>query len=194
MLSGKDSRSLWVQGAYGSGKSHAALTVKSLLEASDDEIRAYFRENDLSDDLCQKLITDKNGGKLITIHRIGSASIRSDDDLILAIQDSVTAALKEHGIQNRGEASLKDAALKWFNARPANRTWFNDLIHDDEYQWEFGRQTDRRDNLHAGNRRRRGRFKTHAEHSARRQGQRNNRAAHGYQRNVRVDKERYRKQ
>lgn len=125
MLSGKDSRSLWVQGAYGSGKSHAALTVKSLLEASDDEIRAYFRENDLSDDLCQKLITDKNGGKLITIHRIGSASIRSDDDLILAIQDSVTAALKEHGIQNRGEASLKDAALKWFNARPANRTWFN---------------------------------------------------------------------
>lgn len=143
MLSGKDSRSLWVQGAYGSGKSHAALTVKSLLEASDDEIRAYFRENDLSDDLCQKLITDKNGGKLITIHRIGSASIRSDDDLILAIQDSVTAALKEHGIQNRGEASLKDAALKWFNARPANRTWFNDLIHDDEYQWEFGgRQID----------------------------------------------------
>ena len=40
MLSGKDSRSLWVQGAYGSGKSHAALTVKSLLEAGDDEIRA----------------------------------------------------------------------------------------------------------------------------------------------------------
>ena len=143
MLSGKDSRSLWVQGAYGSGKSHAALTVKSLLEAGDDEIRAYFKENDLSDDLCQKLITDKNGGKLITIHRIGSASIRSDDDLILAIQDSVTAALKEHGIQNRGEASLKDAALKWFNARPANRTWFNELIHDDEYQWEFGgRQID----------------------------------------------------
>lgn len=55
----------------------------------------------------------------------------------------MTAALKEHGIQNRGEASLKDAALKWFNARPANRTWFNDLIHDDEYQWEFGgRQID----------------------------------------------------
>ena len=138
MLSGKDSRSLWVQGAYGSGKSHAALTVKSLLEASDDEIRAYFKENDLSDDLCQKLITDKNGGKLITIHRIGSASIRSDDDLILAIQDSVTSALKEHGIQNKGEASLRDAALKWFAEKEANRIYFNSLIQEDKYLWEFG--------------------------------------------------------
>ncbi|MGN1341445.1 MAG: hypothetical protein ACI4WS_14220, partial [Oscillospiraceae bacterium] len=138
MLSGKDSRSLWVQGAYGSGKSHAALTVKSLLEASDDEIRDYFHEYGLSDDLCQKLITDKNGGKLITIHRIGSASIRSDDDLILAIQDSVTAALKEHGIQNKGEASLKDAALKWFAEKEANRTYFNSLIQEDKYMWEFG--------------------------------------------------------
>ena len=44
MLSGKDSRSLWVEGAYGTGKSHAALTVKSMLEASDDEIRAYFKD------------------------------------------------------------------------------------------------------------------------------------------------------
>lgn len=143
MLSGKDSRSLWVQGAYGSGKSHAALTVKSLLEASDDELRDYFREYDLSDDLCQKLITDKNGGKLITIHRIGSASIRSDDDLILAIQDSVTAALREHGIQNKGEASLKDAALRWFAEKQANRVYFNSLIQEDDYSWEFGgRQVD----------------------------------------------------
>lgn len=94
MLSGKDSRSLWVEGAYGTGKSHAALTVKSMLEASDNEIRAYFKDYGLKDDLCQQLITDKSNGKLITIHRIGSASIRSDQDLILALQDSITAALQ----------------------------------------------------------------------------------------------------
>ena len=28
VLSGKEPRSLWVEGAYGTGKSHAALTVK----------------------------------------------------------------------------------------------------------------------------------------------------------------------
>ena len=138
MLSGKDSRSLWVEGAYGTGKSHAALTVKSMLEASDDEIRAYFKDYGLRDDLCQQLITDKSSGKLITIHRIGSASIRSDQDLILAIQDSISAALKEHGITNRGESSLKESALRWLEDKEANRTYFDSLIQESKYMWDFG--------------------------------------------------------
>lgn len=138
MLSGKDSRSLWVEGAYGTGKSHAALTVKSMLEASDNEIRAYFKDYGLRDDLCQQLITDKSNGRLITIHRIGSASIRSDQDLILALQDSITAALQEHGITNRGEASLKEAALHWLEDKEANRVYFDSLIQEDKYMWDFG--------------------------------------------------------
>ena len=138
MLSGKDSRSLWVEGAYGTGKSHAALTVKSMLEARDDEIRAYFKDYGLRDDLCQQLITDKSNGRLITIHRIGSASIRSDQDLILALQDSITAALQEHGITNRGEASLKESALRWLEDKEANRVYFDSLIQEDKYMWDFG--------------------------------------------------------
>ena len=137
VLSGKDPRSLWVEGAYGTGKSHAALTVKSLLEASDDEVRAYFEDYGLSNDLCQKLITDKNSGKLITVHRIGSGSIRSDQDLILAVQDSIMSALSENGLENHGEASLKEATLKWLE-KDANRDYFNALIHEDEYAWAFG--------------------------------------------------------
>lgn len=137
VLSGKDSRSLWVEGAYGTGKSHAALTVKSLLEASDTEIEEYFNDYGLSKDLCQKLITDKNSGKLITIHRIGSGSIRSDQDLILAVQGSITAALDAHGITNRGEASLRDAALKWFEKK-ASRDYFDQLISEEKYAWTFG--------------------------------------------------------
>lgn len=138
MLSGKDSRSLWVEGAYGVGKSHAALTVKSLLEATDDEIRAYFQNYGLNMDLCQKLITDKNSGKLITVHRMGSASIRSDQDLILAMQYSISTALKSHGINNRGESALRGAALKWLEEKDANREYFNSLIHEEKYMWTFG--------------------------------------------------------
>ncbi len=137
VLSRKEPRSLWVEGAYGTGKSHAALTVKSMLDATDEEIRAYFADYGLSNDLCQKLITDKNAGKLITIHRIGSGAIRSDRDLILAMQDSITQALAAHGIENRGEASLRDAALKWFE-KAANRKYFDELIREEEYAWTFG--------------------------------------------------------
>ena len=137
VLSGKDPRSLWVEGAYGTGKSHAALTVKSLLDATDEEVKDYFDDYGLSKDLCQKIIADKNDGLLITIHRIGSGSIRSDQDLILAVQDSIMAALEKNGITNRGEASLRDAALKWLEKK-ANRDYFNTLIAEDQYAWTFG--------------------------------------------------------
>lgn len=137
VLSGKDPRSLWVEGAYGTGKSHAALTVKSLLDATDEEVKDYFDDYGLSKDLCQKIIADKNDGLLITIHRIGSGSIRSDQDLILAVQDSIMSALEKNGITNRGEASLRDAALKWLEKK-ANRDYFNTLIAEEQYAWTFG--------------------------------------------------------
>lgn len=138
VLSGKDPRSLWIEGAYGTGKSHAALTIKSLLEADDDEVRAYFDDYGLSKDLCQKLVTDKNSGKIITIHRIGSGFIRSDQDLILAVQDSIMSALNEgEDLENYGEESLKEATLKWLE-KDINREYFNALIHEDEYAWAFG--------------------------------------------------------
>lgn len=137
VLSGKDPRSLWVEGAYGTGKSHAALTVKSLLDATDEEVKDYFDDYGLSKDLCQKIIADKNDGMLITIHRIGSGSIRSDQDLILAVQDSIMSALDKNGIANRGEASLRDAALKWLEKK-ANRDYFNTLIAEEQYAWTFG--------------------------------------------------------
>ena len=75
---------------------------------------------------------------MITIHRIGSASIRSDQDLILALQDSITAALRVHGITNRGEASLKESALRWLEDKEANRVYFDSLIQEDKYMWDFG--------------------------------------------------------
>lgn len=143
MLSGKDNRSLWVEGAYGTGKSYAALTVKCLLEASNEEVESYFEDYGLSKDLCQKIITDKSAGKLITVHRIGSSGIRSDKDLILAVQDSIIESLKSHGIKNLGESSLKEAALKWLKEKEANRIYFNSLINESNNLWEFGGNVDK---------------------------------------------------
>lgn len=136
VISGHTPLSLWVEGAYGTGKSHAALTIKSLLEASDAEVAAYFDDYGLSKDLCQKLIADKNGGKLITVHRIGSSDIHSDRELAIAVQNSVMDALDEHGIANRGEASLRGATLEWLK-KPANREYFAKLISEEKYAWNF---------------------------------------------------------
>ena len=53
VLSRKQKVSIWVEGAYGTGKSHAVLTLKKLLEASPEDTKAYFDKypDQLSNDL-----------------------------------------------------------------------------------------------------------------------------------------------
>jgi len=138
VLSGGATRSIWVEGAYGTGKSHAALTVKSLVDASVDEIVAYFDDYGLSSDLRDRFVSLKaDGSNILTIHRIGSAGINTDMDLVLAVQQSIMAALKEKGINNQGDASMKDAFLVWVEKK-ANRNYFSDLITEEQYAWDFG--------------------------------------------------------
>ena len=136
VISRQEPKSLWLDGAYGSGKSHAALTIKSLLEADDDDVEEYFRKYDLSPELCQKFLTDKNAGKIIVVHKFYSSSIHSDKDLILEIQTSVINALASAGVKSKGESSLKEAALKWLEKK-ANRDYLGQLIKEEKYKWDF---------------------------------------------------------
>ena len=136
VLSGIATRSIWVEGAYGTGKSHAALTVKSLVDASSEEVKEYFNDYGLSSDLRDKFISLKADNNILTIHRIGSAGINTDMDLVLAVQQSIMAALKSKGIENQGDASMKDAFIDWASKK-ANRNYFADLISEEKYAWDF---------------------------------------------------------
>ena len=138
VLSGAESHPLWVHGAYGTGKSHAVLTLKCLLEAPADEVRAYFADYRLSRDLCEKFLALKQNQKIIVVHRMGSSSIHSDQDLIVAVQESVTRALAAQGIENQGEETLKDAFLAYLGERQANRDYVASLMKDEKYAWDFG--------------------------------------------------------
>ena len=136
VLSGAATRSIWIEGAYGTGKSHAALTVKSLVDASSEEVVEYFDDYGLSSDLRDKYVSLKADSNNLTIHRIGSAGINTDMDLVLAIQQSIMAALKAKGVENHGDASMKDAFLDWISKK-ANRDYFAALISDEKYAWDF---------------------------------------------------------
>lgn len=135
VLSGQATRSIWVEGAYGTGKSHAALTVKSLVDATAEEIVDYFNDYGLNPTLRDKFVSLKSEN-ILTIHRIGSAGINTDMDLVLAVQQSIMAALKAKGIANQGDASMKDAFLEWVSKK-ANRNYFADLISEEQYAWDF---------------------------------------------------------
>ena len=87
ILDRKQKLSLWVEGAYGTGKSHAVLTLKKLLDADPDDTKAYFEKYGMDNDLCNNLQRIKNSGKVLTVHRYGSSNIHGDNDLVLAIQE-----------------------------------------------------------------------------------------------------------
>ena len=128
MLSGKENKSIWVEGTYGTGKSHATLTLKCLLEAPEDAVRAYFLDYGLSADLCNKFLaarSEEMNGKLIIVHRIGSSNIKNDDDLVWAIQDSISNALKKANVKNMAAGTMKEALLAWIEKRPENKAYLS---------------------------------------------------------------------
>ena len=114
VLKRKQKLSIWVDGAYGTGKSHAVLTLKKLIEASDTDTAEYFEKYQLDDFLCKNLTAEKNAGKILVCHRYGSSDIASDTELIIAIQEGIEKALVENGIENSASTSLKNALIRYF--------------------------------------------------------------------------------
>ena len=102
VLERKQKLCLWVEGAYGTGKSHAVLTLKKLLDADAADTREYFNRYNMDNDLCNRFQSVKNSGRILTVHRYGSATIRGDHNLVFAVQESVEKALADAGIENKG--------------------------------------------------------------------------------------------
>lgn len=136
VLRREQKRSIWVEGAYGTGKSHAVLTLKKLLDASEEETKEYFQKFQMDNDLFNKLQGAKNSGEILTVHRYGSSSIRGDHNLVFAIQESIEKAFKDKGIENKGNSALKGAIVKWL-CDDANKNYFNSLVTG-EYSNLFG--------------------------------------------------------
>lgn len=91
VINRKQKLSIWVEGAYGTGKSHAVLTLKKLLDANENETDAYFDKYGLDKDLKNNFKQIKNSGQILTVHRYGSSSIHGDNDLFFAIQESIVS-------------------------------------------------------------------------------------------------------
>ena len=131
-------RSIWLHGAYGTGKSHAVLTLKRLIDSSREDAREYFDRfpNELSKDLFNRLDGVKTRGKILTVYRDSSSSITNDSELVAAIQTSISQALDAAGMEHEGDFS--DAILNWLKG--SERQYFSSLIRG-EYSQLFGNQS-----------------------------------------------------
>ena len=127
VLNRQQKQNIWVEGAYGTGKSHAVLTLKHLLDSTEQETKEYFETFNLDQDLLKKFLYVKSEGKIITVHRYASSSIKGDNDLFIAIQESIEQALRDAGIDNAAHGAMKDAVVKYVRDE-YNKQYFNGLV------------------------------------------------------------------
>lgn len=133
---GRDKHGIWVEGSYGTGKSRVVWTLQNLLTCPEAELREYFSRPDAlrrRTDLMNKFLAHKEG-KIITVSRYGSGEIGSIRQLITAVYDSVTKAMKAAGMDYLGQRTLRGRIADWIAADETHKQFFEQLLKKPEYR------------------------------------------------------------
>lgn len=142
MLGGTTNRSIWIHGAYGTGKSQCAYALKKILEVPEDELQAYWNRYDSlrkNSVLLNKLIGHKEQG-VLPAYRYASGSITSPQLLFLAIQESIRTALDAVPGSYKGENTLKESVISWLSDT-AHNGFVNELLKKPEWMSEFSQSS-----------------------------------------------------
>ena len=134
-LSRSDKKSLWLEGAYGTGKSRIVWMMQNLLSCPEANFDSYFDEYDNlrgETDLRERLRTIRNG-KIVTAYRYATGDITSTQKLIFAVFESLTAALKKSGCKFDGAKTLRGRIAGWLESDTANLELFRAKIRKPEY-------------------------------------------------------------
>ena len=142
MLGGNTNRSIWIHGAYGTGKSQCAYTLKKLLEVPESEVRAYwdkFEPLKKNSVLLEKLIGHKAQG-IVTAYRYASGSITTPQQLFFAVQESIKKALISNDVSYKGENSLKESVISWLED-PTHNQFMNALLQKPKWMSTFSQSS-----------------------------------------------------
>ncbi|CCY54306.1 putative uncharacterized protein [Coprococcus sp. CAG:782] len=141
MLGGTTKRSVWIHGAYGTGKSQCAYALKKILEVPEEELKAYWNQYEAlknNPDLLSKILGHKERG-VVTAYRYASGGITTPRDLYYAIQESVKKALIENPqITYLGENTLKESVIAWIKD---HKEIFDILLKKPEWVATFSQST-----------------------------------------------------
>lgn len=142
MLGGTTNRSIWIHGAYGTGKSQCAFALKRILEVPEDELRAYWDKYEplkKNHALLEKLIGHKEQG-VLTAYRYASGSITSPQQLLFAVQESIREALDKVPNSYKGNNTLRECVISWLED-PINNDTVNKLLQLPKYMSMFSQST-----------------------------------------------------
>ena len=142
MLGGNTNRSVWIHGAYGTGKSKCALAVRRILELPEEDVRNYWNTYDplkKNPALLEKMLGHKERG-IITAYRYASGNISTPEQLFLAVQENIKKALDEQKVSYKGENTLKQGVIEWLQDESHN-AFINSLLKKPEWEATFAQST-----------------------------------------------------
>ncbi len=116
-------RSFWIHGAYGTGKSYAAIVLKHLFEDDVKDIRKFL-SNQLLIPYRERFLSIRQKGEFLVIWKSQTSDIKSGTQLMMTIESAVREKLKaKYGTKAYyGRNSLIGAA--------------QDAINDNSINWE----------------------------------------------------------
>jgi hypothetical protein len=141
VMARQEKRSLWIEGAYGTGKSQCAYALKKILEVPEEELSAYWDKYEplkKKTDLLEKLIGHKQKG-IMTAYRYASGMINSPRDLFLAVQETLKASLVAANLYT-GENTLKESVIAWID-EPEQKLFVDALLKKPEWAALFSQSS-----------------------------------------------------
>lgn len=87
-------RSFWIHGAYGTGKSYAAIVLKHLFEDKVDSIRKFL-SNQMLIQYRERFLSIREKGDFLVIWKSQATDIKSGIQLMMTMEDAIRDKLKE---------------------------------------------------------------------------------------------------
>lgn len=143
-------RSFWIHGAYGTGKSYAAIVLKHLFEDKVDSIRKFL-SNQMLIPYRERFLSIREKGEFLVIWKSQATDIKSGIQLMMTMEDAIREKLKEKfgASAYYGKKSLVAAAQDAVNDSSIN---WDELFTNQTYALyeEYGSVDDFREEVNAG--------------------------------------------
>jgi hypothetical protein len=117
-------RSFWIHGAYGTGKSYAAIVLKHLFEDSISNIESFLSRPSLAK-YKKRFLKIREKGEFLVVWKSGATDIKSGTHLMMEMEVKIKEKLKEKFGEKAyyGTSSLINAA--------------KDAINDKSINWDY---------------------------------------------------------
>lgn len=117
-------RSFWIHGAYGTGKSYAAIVLKHLFEDPIDKIRPFLSNQRLIK-VRDRFIGQRQKGEYLVVWKSQTTDIKSGTQLLMTVEMAVRDKLKErygdkayygkNSVVDAVKEAINDSSINWKN-------------------------------------------------------------------------------